>query len=53
MSDVIAKWRVKTKGNLCNKLIGDSINHGYVLILQGNIRVVRVSRNSWVGNKDA
>src|SRR5947209_1222255 len=52
MPDVITKWRVKTKGNLCNEFVVDSINDCHILILQGNICVIWADCNSRVTNKD-
>src|SRR6266487_1941148 len=52
MSDVITKWGVKAERNLGNELVGDGVDHSYVLILQGNIRVIGADCNSRVTNKD-
>src|SRR5690242_367002 len=52
MSYVIPKWRMNAKGNLCNQLVGDSINHCHILILQCNISIIRTDCNSRVANKN-
>src|SRR5689334_16247683 len=52
MSDVIPKWRMKTKRNLRNQFVSNSINHCHVLILQCNISIIRTDCNSRVANKN-
>ena len=52
MSDVITKWRMNAQRNPGNELVAYGIDHSYVLILQGNIRVIWADCNSRVTNKD-
>src|SRR5436305_1740989 len=52
MSDVITEWRMNAQRNPGNELVGYGINHSYVLVLQGNIRVIGADCNSRVANKD-
>src|SRR6266699_4433765 len=52
MPDVITEWRVKAERNPRDEPVGDGVDHGHVLVFQGDVRIIRANCISRVADKD-
>src|SRR6266852_2072108 len=52
MPDVITEWGVKAERNPRDEPVGYGVDHGHVLVFQGNVGIIRANCISWVADKD-
>src|SRR2546421_794513 len=52
VTDVITEWGVKSERDLRDEPVGYGVDHGHVLVFQGDVGIIRANCISRVADKD-